>query len=285
MTRTGAEVVGLTKRHGRRLALSDLTLRAGVGVTGLLGPNGAGKTTLLRILGTVSSPDAGSVCLLGRDPSRGEDRVAIRRHLGYLPQEFGFYRSFSVIDFLDYVAILKQIHPREARQDEVSRVIEEVDLVADAQRRIRTLSGGARRRVGLAQALLGDPQLLVLDEPTAGLDPEQRLRFRDLISRLGERRTVVLSTHQTDDIAALCHQVVVLDGGRLRFCGTPRELLARVQDQVWTSPTRTASADVSWRTGDGTFHDLGSAPAAAGTVPPTLNDAYLLLLESGRHPR
>jgi ABC-2 type transport system ATP-binding protein len=200
-------VNGVTKSFGRTTALDGVDLEAGPGVTGLLGPNGAGKTTLLRMIATVLAPDRGTVTLLGRDPSRPEDRTRVRRRLGYLPQEAGFHRGFTVFEFVDYVAILKEMTDRRPRHDEVRRVIALAGLEPVSGKRIRALSGGMRRRVGLAQALLGDPDLLVLDEPTVGLDPEQRLRFREMISHAGEGRTVVLSSHQTEDVTALCARI------------------------------------------------------------------------------
>jgi len=267
-----------TKSFGRTTALDGVDLDAGQGVTGLLGPNGAGKTTLLRIIATVLAPDRGAVSLLGRDPARPDDRTRIRERLGYLPQDAGFHRGFTVFEFIDYVAILKQMTDRRARHDEVRRVITLTGLASVSAKRIRALSGGMRRRVGLAQALLGDPDLLVLDEPTVGLDPEQRLRFREMISRAGEGCTVVLSSHQTEDIAALCTRVAVFHQGRVRFTGTPNELTARAAGRVWADAQRSAAALAAWRTGDGVYRNVGDPPPGAELVPPTLEDAYLLLM-------
>ena len=269
----------VTKRFGRTDALSGISFEAGAGVTGLLGPNGAGKTTLLRILATVLAPDSGRVQLLGRNPTEAGDRLEIRRRLGYLPQEPGFHRGFTVFEFVDYVAILKEMTDRHRRHDEVRRVIDQVGLSEVSGRRIRALSGGMKRRVGVAQAILGDPELVVLDEPTAGLDPEQRLRFRDLVSRIGEGRTVLLSTHQTEDVAALCRHVVVVDGGRTVFDGTPSALTATADGRVWLSDERSPAARLAWRTSTGEVRNIGdSAPAGAAVVRPTLEDAYLLLV-------
>jgi ABC-2 type transport system ATP-binding protein len=279
---TGVRVVDVTKSFGRTRALSGVGFTAGAGVTGLLGPNGAGKTTLLRMLATVLAPDGGTLRLLGRDPQDAGDRLEIRRRLGYLPQEPGFHRGFTVFEFVDYVAILKELTDRRARHDEVRRVIDLVGLADVADRRIRALSGGMRRRVGVAQALLGDPDLVVLDEPTAGLDPEQRLRFRDLVSRIGEGRTVILSTHQTEDVAALCAHVVVVDGGRVVFDGTPGQLTVTARGRVWLSAERAPGAQIAWRTPDGDVRTVGDrAPDGAQVVPPTLEDAYLLLVGDG----
>ncbi|MFI6454681.1 ABC transporter ATP-binding protein [Streptosporangium amethystogenes] len=268
------EAAGLVKTYGRSRALDGLTFTVGKGVTGLLGPNGAGKTTLIRMLATVLAPDEGELRLLGRDPVK--DRLEIRRRLGYLPQEPGYQRGFTVFEFVDYVAILKEMVERRARHDEVRRVIEEVGLTSVSGKRIRTLSGGMRRRLGIAQALLGDPELILLDEPTVGLDPEQRLRFRELISHIGQNRAVVLSTHQTEDVAALCNRVVVLKAGRCEFEGTPEEIRALAEGRVWFSAEK--SGVLSWRTGDGLFRNIGSAPEGARLAEPTVEDGYLLLL-------
>ncbi|MEU5867621.1 ATP-binding cassette domain-containing protein [Nonomuraea sp. NPDC047529] len=268
------EAVGLVKTYGRDRALDGLTLTAGKGVTGLLGPNGAGKSTLVRVLATVLAPDEGELRLLGRDPAAG--RLEIRRRLGYLPQDLGFQRGVTVFEFVDYVAILKEMTHRRSRHDEVRRVIEEVGLTSVGGRRVRTLSGGMRRRLGIAQALLGEPELILLDEPAAGLDPEQRLLFGELVARLGQDRTVVLSTHQTDDVAALCDRVAVLKAGRCVFAGAPRELRALAEGQVWVSAEK--AAGTSRRTGDGLYRGLGPAPRNARPADPTLEDGYLLLL-------
>ena len=271
-------VQGATKSFGRTTALHNIDLEVGAGVTGLLGPNGAGKTTLLRIIATVLAPDRGTVTLLGRDPARPEDRRRIRERLGYLPQDAGFNRGFTVFEFVDYVAILKEMTDRRARHDEVRRVITLTGLESVSGKRIRALSGGMRRRVGLAQALLGDPDLLVLDEPTVGLDPEQRLRFREMISLAGEGRTVVMSSHQTEDITALCTRIAVIHQGRAYFTGTPAELIAQAAGRVWTDTQRSPAALAAWRTGDGIYRNVGDPPAHAELIAPTLEDAYLLLM-------
>ena len=173
--------------------------------------------------------------VFGLDPRDAAERVEIRRRLGYLPQELGYHRHFTVAGFLDYVAILKEITDRRRRAEEVARVLAAIGLERRARTRIRALSGGMRQRLGIAQALLGRPDLLILDEPTAGLDPEQRLRFRELLSDLPGDPVIVLSTHQADDIAAICPQVVVLLQGRVRFAGTPAELAATAAGRVWAA--------------------------------------------------
>ena len=275
------ELVRVGKRYGSVQALDQIDLTIERGITGLLGPNGAGKTTLLRILATVMAPDTGSIALLERDPSRPEDRVEIRRRLGYMPQEPGFYRNFTVFEFVDYVAILKQVTDREQRHDQVREVLGLVELTSVARQKIRTLSGGLRRRLALAQALLDDPELLLLDEPTAGLDPEQRLRFREVVSQLPNRPIVLLSTHQTEDVAALCERVIVLVEGNIRFDGTPEAMSGVAQGRVWVSPQPGDEALLSWRTGDGTYRHVGEPPPHAALVEPTIDDAYLLLTGDG----
>jgi ABC-2 type transport system ATP-binding protein len=272
------ELERLGKRYSRRPALEEVTLTHECGVLGVLGPNGAGKTTLLRVVATVLPPDSGSVRLLGCDPARSEGRLTVRRRLGYLPQEPGFHGSFTAFEFVDYVAILKEMVDRRARHAEVRRVLGLVGLEREAQRKIKKLSGGMRRRLALALALIGDPDLLVLDEPTVGLDPEQRLRFRALVSEHAEGRTVLLSTHQTEDVAALCPRVVVLAEGRVRFDGTPKGLSELARGRVWTAHEREPEARLSWRTSAGLHRHVGEPPAGANLAEPTLEDGYLLML-------
>jgi ABC-2 type transport system ATP-binding protein len=269
---------GVSKRYGRVPALVDVSLGLSPGITGLLGPNGAGKTTLLRILATALAADTGQVQVLGNDPNRSADRVAIRRRLGYLPQESGFPRGFTAFGFVDYLAILKEWAERSSRHDEVRRVLREVGLSDVATKRVHALSGGQRRRVLLAQALLGRPELLVLDEPTNGLDPEQRARLRDTLSTAGQTATILMSTHQTDDVAALCERVIVLEGGRVHFDGSVTALVASVAGRVWMASQRHADARHSWRTGSGRWRNVGDPPPGAELAEPGLEDAYLLLV-------
>ncbi len=274
---TSIELTGVDKSFGSVRALDGIDLTLVGGITGLLGPNGAGKTTLLRIVATVTAPDRGQALVLGRQPERSDERIEIRRRLGYMPQEPGFYRNFTVFEFVDYVAILKQLNDRRPRHDEVRRVLDLVGLGGESHRKVKALSGGMRRRLALAQALLGDPELLVLDEPTAGLDPEQRLRFRQVVSQLPNRPVVLLSTHQTEDVVALCERVIVLAGGHIRFDGTPAAIAATADGRVWTAPEPDPLATMSWRMGDGRFRHIGDPPPGATPAEPTVDDAYLLL--------
>lgn len=271
-------VRGVRKRYGSVVALDGVDLDLAEGITGLLGPNGAGKTTLLRCLATVLAPDAGGMEVFGFDPDRPSQRTEIRRRLGYMPQEPGFYQSFTCFDFLDYLAILKEHVDPAARHDAVRAALARTGLEEKSGVKIRKLSGGMRRRLALAQALLGSPSLLVLDEPTAGLDPEQRFRFRELISELAESRIVLLSTHQTEDVAAICDRVLVMDHGRVRFDGTPRDLAAVAAGKVWLTENRPTGAHIYWRTAEGTYRGVGDPPSDARPIDPSIEDGYLLLV-------
>jgi ABC-2 type transport system ATP-binding protein len=271
------DVDDVSKRFRSTPALDTVSVQTGRGVTGLLGPNGAGKTTLLRIVATALAPDRGSVRVLGHDPGESEGRLEIRRRLGYLPQDPGFYTGFTAFEFVDYVAILKEITDRQERHEDVVRVLNEVGLADRMHQRIRSLSGGMRRRVGLAQALLGSPEILVLDEPTVGLDPIQRLRFREVVSQIARNHTVLLSTHLTEDVAALCARVVVIEQGSVLFNGDTGDLAALADQQVWLSDAPDPRARLAWLTGEGCYRHIGDPPPAVKLVPPTLEDGYLLL--------
>jgi ABC-2 type transport system ATP-binding protein len=220
------EIRDVTRRFGRTEAVAGFTLETGPGVYGLLGPNGAGKTTLLRMMATVIPQSSGSVRLLGRDPSDYGPRREIRRRLGYLPQNLGYYPGFTVAEFVEYFALLKEMPPQRVPQA-VATAIERVDLGSKARAKLRTLSGGMLRRVGIVQAIVNEPELLLLDEPTAGLDPEQRVAFRALLRDLGERATVIVSTHLVEDVGVACSEVALMDAGAIVFRGAPDELIAR----------------------------------------------------------
>ena len=214
----------LRVRAGRHLAVDGLDLALGTGVHGLLGPNGAGKTTLMRALATVVRPAGGRLTLLGHAAERHGDLRRVRRALGYLPQQFGFYPRFTVREFVEYMAWLKEM-PKNAIPEAVQRAIDRVGLTAKAGARMKTLSGGMVRRAGIAQAIVNDPAILLLDEPTVGLDPEQRMDFRDLLRDLGVDGCVLVSTHLVEDVVAACSDVVLVNEGRLVFQGTPQELI------------------------------------------------------------
>ncbi len=272
------EIDAVGRRYGGTWALRDASLTLGPGVTGLLGPNGAGKTTLLRILATALPPSTGSLALLGLNPAVPTQQTRIRRRLGYLPQELGFPRGFTAFEFVDYIAVLKEWTRPEGRHEEASRVLDLVGLTGSAAKRIRALSGGQRRRLGLAQALLGSPQILVLDEPTTGLDPEQRATLRAVLAEVAREAVVVLSTHQTEDLAALCERVVLLDAGRVNYDGTVIDFVGQAAGRVWLATEPDPRARASWRTGTGLYRNIAEqAPAGAELVEPSLEDAYLLL--------
>jgi ABC-type multidrug transport system ATPase subunit len=213
----------LTVRAGRRMAVNGVDLTLATGVHGLLGPNGAGKTTLIRALATVLRPAGGELDLLG-----GASQRDVRRRLGYLPQEFGFYRRFTVREFVEYMAWLKEM-PKADIPGAVQRAIERVDLTDRADARLKTLSGGMIRRAGIAQAIVNDPAILLLDEPTAGLDPAQRMHFRKLLRDMTDI-CVVVSTHLVEDVAAACTDVVLLNEGRVVFQGATAAMAAAGTD-------------------------------------------------------
>lgn len=217
---------GLRVRAGRHLAVDGLDLALATGVHGLLGPNGAGKTTLMRALATVLSPAGGRLTLLGQPVDGRADLRPVRRTLGYLPQQFGYYPRFTVREFVGYLAWLKEM-PKAEISAAVQRAVDRVGLTARADARLKTLSGGMLRRAGIAQAIVNDPRLLLLDEPTVGLDPEQRLDFRELLRDLGTDSCVLVSTHLVEDVAAACTDVVLVNDGHLVWQGTPEALCAQ----------------------------------------------------------
>ncbi|MEV0171896.1 ABC transporter ATP-binding protein [Streptomyces sp. NPDC050803] len=222
---TTIHVSGLHVRHRKTLALDALDLDFGPGVHGLLGPNGAGRTSLIRVLATVAAPTSGRVEMLGEDVGDPRGRGAVRRRLGYLPQEFGYYPGFTVREFVAYMAWLKEM-PAADTPAAVERAVARVGLADRIDAKVRTLSGGMVRRVGIAQAVVNDPKVLLLDEPTAGLDPEQRVEFRELLRELGASATVIVSTHLVEDVAAACTEVTLLAAGRVAYRGTPASLTA-----------------------------------------------------------
>ncbi|XVQ07506.1 ABC transporter ATP-binding protein [Spirillospora sp. CA-255316] len=280
------EISGLTKTYrGGVAALDGLDLVVPTGMFGLLGANGAGKTTLMRILAGLVRPTSGRVTVGGHDMSTGAGRTAVQRGLGYLPQDLGVYPDLTARQFLDYLALLKGMDGRTARRRRVAELLEVVALTEDADRRLRGFSGGMRQRVGIAQALLADPQLLIVDEPTAGLDPEERIRFRTLLAQFAGRRTVLLSTHIVDDIAQTCREVAVLSTGRLIFRGTVDELTHHARGRVWSvitdGPPPAEGTVVSALPHESGMRYRVVAPAAPGPqarpVEPGLEDGYLAL--------
>ena len=221
------EMTELRVKAGRHLAVNGLDLHLGNGVHGLLGPNGAGKTTLMRALSTVHRPSGGQLRLLGEDATNDRVLRPLRRRLGYLPQHFGFYPRFTVREYVEYMAWLREM-PKAAIPGAVQRAVERVGLTARADSRLKALSGGMLRRVGIAQAIVNDPDLLLLDEPTVGLDPEQRVEFRTLLRELGTPLLIhqpSYSTHLVEDVGAACTDVVLVDEGKLVWQGLPAALI------------------------------------------------------------
>ncbi|MFC4058670.1 ATP-binding cassette domain-containing protein [Planomonospora corallina] len=217
------EAENLVQGYGSRQVISGLSMRVAQGAVGLLGPNGAGKTTLLRTLATVTPPASGTLRILGRELRRDSDVREIRRAIGYLPQDFGYHPGFSVYEFVRYCAWLRSVPDRSAGKATL-RALDQVGLAGMRSRKMKELSGGMLRRAGIAQAIVGDVKLVLLDEPTVGLDPEQRLEFRDLIREVSADAAVVLSTHLVEDVAAACGTLHVIREGAVVFSGTPRQL-------------------------------------------------------------
>jgi ABC-2 type transport system ATP-binding protein len=281
-------VSNLTKTYkGNVQALRGVDLEIENGLFGLVGPNGAGKTTLMRILSGLLRPTGGSVHVLGHDVTTPRGKQAVKATLGYLPQELGLYPNLTAREFLDYVAILKGLSDRRARRRQIDELLELVGLGESADRRLKTYSGGMKQRVGVAQALLGDPRLLIVDEPTAGLDPEERVRLRNLLAEMAGQRTVILSTHIVEDVSQSCTDLAVLCQGKVLYRGAPRELIARARGRVWRIVTNGEKPDsgltvVSTRQLDTgvEYRVLGESAAQyrAESVEPSLEDGYIWLM-------
>jgi ABC-type multidrug transport system ATPase subunit len=212
-------------------ALNHVNLSIDKGMFGLLGPNGAGKSTLMRTIATLQDPDSGSIHLGDIDVLK--DKLSLRKVLGYLPQEFGFYPKITAEDLLDHFAILKGVTERKVRKNHISSLLQQVNLYEVRKRYVSEYSGGMRQRFGIAQALLGDPRLIIVDEPTAGLDPLERNRFHNILSEIGEQIIVILSTHIVDDVRTLCKRMVIMNNGSILLEGTPAETTSLLQGKIW----------------------------------------------------
>jgi ABC-2 type transport system ATP-binding protein len=222
-------------------ALSHVSLTIPTGMYGLLGPNGAGKSTLMRTIATLQEPDSGTITLGDIDVLKEKDKI--RRILGYLPQEFGVYPKTSAFDLLNYLALLKGIHNTKNRTEIVKAILQKVNLYDLRKKSVSTFSGGVRQRFGIAQCLLGNPKLMIVDEPTAGLDPGERNRFYNLLSEIGEQVIVILSTHIVQDVRELCSNMAIINNGRVLFAGTPDEGLNLIRNKVWEKQVQKAELD------------------------------------------
>ena len=225
-------IAGLSKTYPDGVkALKNLSLSIGNNMFGLVGPNGAGKSTLMRTVATLQDPDSGSIDLDGIDVLRQKDEV--RRILGYLPQEFGVYPKISALDMLHHLAVMKGMTSSAERKETVDALLQQTNLWDIRKKSLSTFSGGMKQRFGIAQALLGNPRLIIVDEPTAGLDPEERVRFHNLLSAIGENVVVILSTHIVSDVSDLCRQMAIIHQGRVRAAGDPTELVTQLNGRVW----------------------------------------------------
>ena len=271
-------------------ALDDVTLSIPAGMFGLLGPNGAGKSTLMRIVATLLSPTSGSVVFEGIDVLKEPE--ALRRMLGYLPQEFGVYPRVSAYDMLDHMAVLKGLADRAERKETVEALLHQVNLWDVRKKALTGFSGGMRQRFGIAQALLGNPRLIVVDEPTAGLDPEERNRFLNLLAAIGDTVVVILSTHIVEDVADLCTRMAVLAEGRILLEGVPQQLVAEMRGRIWEKTIDRAAFDdhaaghrvISARlfAGRTIIHVASDTPPGDGFVPAagSLQDVYFSTLRA-----
>lgn len=227
------EIKNLNKCYGKKQALCDVNLTIGQGMFGLLGRNGAGKTTLMRTLATLLPKRSGTVSVCGIPIEQDQE---IRKIIGYLPQEFSMYPSMNVMEVMDYLALLSGLK-RTERRERTELLLQKVNLTEHRKKKVKALSGGMKRRLGIAQALLNNPKVLIVDEPTAGLDPEERIRFRNLLSEVAEERIVILSTHIVGDIEAACENIAILDSGKVLYQGTVNRLLAEADGSVYTKIT------------------------------------------------
>jgi ABC-type multidrug transport system ATPase subunit len=274
----------LSKSYGNVQALRDVSLQIPAGMFGLLGPNGAGKSSLMRTIATLQDPDSGTIVFNDIDVVKNKD--AIRRTLGYLPQDFGVYPKVSAVDMLDHLAVLKGYVNKNERKDAVEALLKQVNLWEVRKRKLGTFSGGMRQRFGIAQALIGNPKLVIVDEPTAGLDPEERNRFLNLLADIGSQVVVILSTHIVEDVTDLCPRMAMICRGQVLMSGEPREAIAAMRDRVWSKlVNKTALSDYQSRYtvlstrligGQPLIHVYSDARPEEGfaAIDPDLEDVY-----------
>ncbi len=225
-------IENLSKTYGNGVrSICDISLEIGNGMFGLLGPNGAGKSTLMKTIVGLQKPDAGSIVFNGVNIV--EEPGFLKKQLGYLPQDFGVYPSLSAVDLLDHLAILKGINDKKVRREQILALLEKTNLIEHQHQAVITYSGGMRQRFGVAQALLGSPNMIIVDEPTAGLDPEERNRFNNLLSEIGENIIVILSTHLVEDVRNLCTRMAIINKGEVLLCDRPEEAIQKIQGKIW----------------------------------------------------
>ena len=278
------KIENLTKQYKNKIALDNLTVEFPKGVTGLLGPNGAGKSTLMRILSTVDTPSKGSVTFNGNDITKHPNDL--RRVLGYLPQDFGVYPNMSASEFLEYMAAMKGLSMKSAKV-RINELLDILNLTSAGKRHLGGFSGGMKQRVGIAQALLNDPKILIVDEPTVGLDPDERIRFRNLLASLAADRTIILSTHIVSDIESIAPNLVVMKEGRLIAAASPEKLMTQAHGKVWNAIVDVNELEAlqqkyivsnSMQRSDGIHVRIVSTEQprlGANLVEPSLEDAYL----------
>lgn len=286
------DIKNLTKTYpGKVQALKGIDLTIGTGMFGLVGPNGAGKTTLMRLLAGLMRPTTGDIRVFGHDMGTHEGKYAAKALLGYLPQELGLYPNLTAYEFLDYIAILKGVTNSQQRQSQIEHLLEVVRLTDVANRRLKTYSGGMKRRIGIAQALLGDPKLLIVDEPTVGLDPEERVRIRNLLSDMAHRCTVILSTHIIEDISHSCNDLAIMSSGGVLFRGSPAAMIQQAQGKVWHVVTDGARPNhglivvSTLQVASGVQYRVLGEPDghyAASPVAPSLEDSYIWLMHEAQ---
>ena len=284
------EIKNLTKIYprGKKKALNGVNIEIGQGIFGLIGRNGAGKTTLMRIVATIMDATDGEIYFDGKELKANKDEF--RSSLGYLPQSTKLMPRMNIVEFLDYVCILKGIKNKEERKTRIASAIETVGLVGEEKKRLGKYSGGMLRRAGIAQALIGDPMVLIIDEPTTGLDPEERLYFLNLLSKIAMERTIIFSTHITADIEHLCNNICVLEQGEVKYLGEKAEFINRINGKLYEHTGSQYEEDqlrkdtivtsVAYVDGSPRVRYVAEAPLFEGSVPvtPTLEDAYIYAL-------
>lgn len=281
------EIKDLDKYYGKKQALNHVNLTIHQGMFGLLGRNGAGKTTMMKTLATLLKKQSGSITICGVPV---EEAASVRKMVGYLPQDFSMYPNMTVYEAMDYLGVLSDMS-KEQRKKRIPLLLEKVNLLEDKNKKVKALSGGMRRRLGIAQAILHEPKVLIVDEPTAGLDPEERVRFRNLLCEIAEKRIVILSTHIVGDIEATCENIAVMDQGKILFQGTVEDLTDMAEGKVYTAEVSkkelpeikrnylvtgmlTAGNNVSVRFLAPNQPFLGAKPCSPGA-----EDAYMYLME------